>query len=60
MQEELKKLIETMTAALVDAEKQDKGNQSAGVRFRNALISVEKASKAVRAKSLQMSKGEAK
>jgi len=46
----LENIIETLTTALPDAEKHDKGNSAAGTRVRKALQSVKAAAQEVRVK----------
>jgi len=46
----LENIIETLTTALPDAEKHDRGNSAAGTRVRKALQSVKAAAQEVRVK----------
>lgn len=46
----LENIIDTLTTALPDAEKHDRGNSAAGTRVRKALQSVKTAAQEVRVK----------
>jgi len=48
VKEQLEDIIETLTTALPDAEKHDRGNSAAGTRVRKALQSVKAASQEAR------------
>lgn len=48
-------LAQTLTDALADADKFDRGNASAGTRVRKALMEVHKGTKAARAQVSQIS-----
>ncbi len=48
VKEQLENIIETLTTALPDAEKHDRGNSAAGTRVRKALQSVKSAAQEAR------------
>ena len=50
VKELISNMIETLTTALPDADKHDKGNSAAGTRVRKALQSVKAAAQEVRVK----------